>query len=187
LWDIVDLGPTLPPLPLAPVTVSLPELDEMPAIGKEIFKSIVKVKTILPCRLDGYPKSKKIGAGLVLNRELGWVCVSRNLVPSSLAEVTVTIADIIELPAKVTFLHPTHNYSILEFDASAIGKTPIQSASLDMTPLKQGESVYFVAMNHNQRPVCVQTTITDVSSSIIPPCANPRFRAINFGKFWHYS
>jgi hypothetical protein len=44
----------------------------------------------------------------------------------------------------------------------------------------QGHKVTLVAFNHNNRPVCINTTVTDVASVVIPINATPRFRAINF-------
>ena len=46
--------------------------------------------------------------------------------------------------------------------------------------LSQGHSVTLVALNHNHRPICIETTVTDITSVTIPYSATPRFRAINF-------
>jgi len=46
--------------------------------------------------------------------------------------------------------------------------------------LDLGHHVSLVAFNHNHRPICTETTITDITSVTIPCSPTPRFRAINF-------
>ena len=42
----------------------------------------------------------------------------------------VTIAASIEVPATIRFLHPVHNFAIIQYDVTAIGDTPVKSAQL---------------------------------------------------------
>jgi S1-C subfamily serine protease len=88
--------------------------------------------------------------------------------------------DSIIIPAKVVFLHPTHNFAFLQYDPKLIGDTPVNCAVLSDVELGQGHHVNLVAFNHNHRPICVETVVTDVSAVTIPQSATPRFRAVNF-------
>ena len=127
---------------------------------------------------------QKQGAGLVLDAQRGLVVCSRMIVPVSLGDVTLTVADSVTIPARILFLHPTQNFAILSYDPSLLGSTPLLSAQLSPIRLAQGHKVTLVAYNHNQRPVSIETTVTDDSVCNIPPNATPRFRAINFGVFY---
>ncbi|KAJ3085914.1 hypothetical protein HK102_013689 [Quaeritorhiza haematococci] len=180
LWDFTDLGAPLPPKPLKPATATFAELDDSLGAAKALFHSIVKVTFYMPARIDGFPKSRKQGAGLILDAEKGLVVVGRNIIPYSLGDVSITVADSCIIPAKVEFLHPTQNITFIRYDPKLLGSTPVRSAVLSDVELNQGHKVTLAALNHNQRPVCIETIVTDITSVTIPQSATPRFRAINF-------
>ncbi|KAI1317355.1 hypothetical protein EDD11_008535 [Mortierella claussenii] len=179
VWDFTNLGTPLPPKPIVPSTVKFLELDESLGPAKELFSSMVKVGYYMPCRIDGFPKSRKYGAGLVVDAERGLIVVSRNIVPFAMGDLNITIADSIIVPGKVVYLHPTHNFAIVSYNPKDIGGTPIQSAKISPINLVQGHQVSLVAFNHNQRPICLRTIVTDITSVTIPHNATPRFRGIN--------
>ncbi|KAJ3037075.1 hypothetical protein HDV00_002079 [Rhizophlyctis rosea] len=180
LWDFTNLGEAVPPKALKPQTAKYALLDESLGPARALFQSIVKVATYIPCRTDGFPKSRKQGAGVVLDAERGLVVVGRNIVPVTLADVSLTFADSIIIPGRVVFLHPTQSFAIVRYDPKLLGETPVISAPLSAEPMVQGHKVSLVALNHNQRPVCIETIITDITSVTIPQSATPRFRAVNF-------
>ncbi|CAG8638994.1 14543_t:CDS:2, partial [Ambispora leptoticha] len=179
LWDFQDLGP--PPLPkeLQPATARFIEMDESLGAAKDLIASLVKVSYYMPCRIDGFPKSRKQGAGLVVDAEKGLIVVSRSIIPLSMGDISITIADSIIIPGKVEYLHPTHNFAFVSYDPKLIGETPVKSAVLSQRTLMQGHKVTLVAFNHNHRIVCSETVVTDITSVTIPQNATPRFRSIN--------
>ncbi|KAI9315797.1 trypsin-like cysteine/serine peptidase domain-containing protein [Zopfochytrium polystomum] len=180
LWDFTNLGTPIPPEPQDPATATFAELDESLGPARSLFRSIVKVSCYMPTRLDGYPKSRKQGAGLVVDAENGIILVSRNIVPTTMGDVSITFAESIIIWGRVIFLHPTHNLCFLSYDPKLLGNTPVMSAPLSDIELAQGHRVHFVALNHNYRPVIVETTVADITAVTIPQCATPRFRAVNF-------
>ncbi|KAG0297598.1 hypothetical protein BGZ96_005701 [Linnemannia gamsii] len=179
LWDFTNLGAPLPPKPIIPSTVKFLELDESLGPAKELFSCMVKVSYYMPCRIDGFPKSRKYGAGLVVDAERGLIVISRNIVPFAMGDLSITIADSIIVPGKVVYLHPTHNFAIISYNPKDVGGTPIQSAKISPVNLVQGHQVSLVAFNHNQRPICLRTVVTDITSVTIPHNGTPRFRGIN--------
>ncbi|KAI8355477.1 trypsin-like cysteine/serine peptidase domain-containing protein [Mortierella sp. GBAus27b] len=179
LWDFTNLGAPLPPKAIVPSTVKFLELDESLGPAKELFSSMVKVSYYMPCRIDGFPKSRKHGSGLVVDAERGLIVVSRNIVPFAMGDLSITIADSIIVPGKVMYLHPTHNFAIVSYDPKHVGDTPIRSAKISPINLVQGHHVSLVAFNHNQRPICLRTVVTDITSVTVPHNATPRFRGIN--------
>ncbi|KAJ3057909.1 hypothetical protein HDU99_007060, partial [Rhizoclosmatium hyalinum] len=100
LWDFTNLGSPVPPQPIVPFTATFPELDDSLGATKDLFKSLVKISFYMPIRIDGYPKSRKQGAGLILDAERGIIVVGRNIVPFSMGDVHITFADTIIIPGK---------------------------------------------------------------------------------------
>ncbi|RKP25690.1 trypsin-like cysteine/serine peptidase domain-containing protein [Syncephalis pseudoplumigaleata] len=180
VWDFTDLNAAAPPpKPLQPATAKFVELDESLGSAKQLISSLVKVTYYMPIKLDGFPRSRKQGAGLVVDAERGLIVVGRNIVPFALGDLSITFADSIVIPGKVEFLHPTHNVAMVSYDPRLLGETPVQSAQLSDTPLVQGHKVTLLAFNHNYRPVCLTTVVTDITCVTIPQNATPRFRGIN--------
>lgn len=101
LWDYTDLGNDLPLVPSAPKTKRITELHSSIGPAKSLIRCIVKVSFRTPCRIDGFPYSHKQGSGIILDKEQGLVVVSCGIIPNSLGDVTVTVADSIVIPAKV--------------------------------------------------------------------------------------
>ena len=58
LWDFTDLGPPKPPKLLKPATARFIEFDESMGAAKDLIASLVKVGYYMPCRIDGFPKSR---------------------------------------------------------------------------------------------------------------------------------
>ncbi|KAI7865276.1 trypsin-like cysteine/serine peptidase domain-containing protein [Spinellus fusiger] len=179
VWDFTEMGEPMLPRPIEPSTKRFIELDESLGPAKDLIRCLVKVNFYMPCRLDGFPRSRKQGAGIIVDKERGFVIVSRSIVPFSMGDLTLTVTDSIVIPAKVIYLHPTHNFTVVQYDPRHIGETDVMSAPLSSETLLQGHKVTLVAHNHNQRPVCLSTVVTDVTCVTIPHNGTPRFRSIN--------
>ncbi|KAJ3219519.1 hypothetical protein HK099_004661 [Clydaea vesicula] len=182
LWDIQDLTSKIPKrIPMKPLTATAQALNKNLGVGAlKIFTSLVKVIFYMPIRLDGYPASKKAGSGLILDKDLGIVVVGRNVVPIEIGDVTISIFDSILIPAEVIFIHPTQNFTFLKFDSKLIGNTLLESCVFSEDVINQGHKLSLFGFNNNQRPICIETTVTDMTAICIPQNSNPRFRATNF-------
>lgn len=180
LWDFTDLADPLPPLSPVPHSASFIQLEnaQHPAAA-EVVRSFVRVLCHMPVKLDGFPRNRKWGMGVVIDAEKGLVVISRAIVPYDLCDISITIADSIIVDGKVVFMHPLQNYAIIKYDPSLVD-APVQSAKLSKRMIKQGASTYFVGFNQNMRIVVAQTTVTDITAVAIPANAGaPRYRAIN--------
>jgi pro-apoptotic serine protease NMA111 len=145
----------------------------------DIVRSFVRVSSQLPLKIDGFPKSRKIGFGLVIDADKGLVVVSRAIVPYDMCDLSITIADSIIVDGKVVFMHPLQNYAIIQYDPSLV-QAPIKTAKLATTPIKQGEETIFFGFNQNLRPVVAKTAVTDITTVAIPASVStPRYRAVN--------
>jgi hypothetical protein len=180
-WDFQEFGPPIPPKKIEPITAIFPKLDDSLGKPRRIFHSLAKVFMNFPAGIEGYPKSRKNGSGLVIDADNGLIIVGRGVVPHSFGDITIQFADSIIIPGVLEFLHPTQNIAIVKYDPSLIANTAVQSAKMSSLDLVQGRKICLAAFNHNNRPVCINTTVTDVAHVIIPPNSTPRFRAINYG------
>jgi S1-C subfamily serine protease len=180
LWDFSDLGDPLPPVPPVRRWASFIKLDHMPHPGVgELIRSFVHVNCTMPIKLDGFPKNRRWGMGLVIDADKGLVLISRAIVPYDLCDITITIADSIILEGKVVFLHPLQNYAIIQYDPSLVD-APVMSARLSSEHLTQGAKTYFLGHNRIGRVVHGATTVTEITAVAIPANSGaPRYRAVN--------
>lgn len=180
LWDFSDLADPLPAVAPKRHSASFIQLENTlhPATA-DVVRSFVRVLCHMPVKLDGFPRNRKWGMGVVIDAEKGLVVISRAVVPYDLCDISITIADSIIVDGKVVFLHPLQNYAIIQYDPALVD-APVKSAKLAKEMIKQGQSTYFVGFNQNMRIVVAQTTVTDITAVAIPANAGaPRYRAIN--------
>lgn len=180
IWDFSDLGESLPAAPAQRRKADFVTLDSVghPAAA-DIIRSFVQVSCTMPLKLDGFPRTRKMGFGVVISAEKGLVIVSRAVVPYDLCDLSLTVADSIIVDAKVRFLHPLANYAIIQYDPSLVD-APVKSAKLATEPIKQGASTIFFGWNQNLRVAMTSTTVTDITTVAIPSnLTAPRYRAIN--------
>ena len=181
LWDFSDLAPALPPAPstgrksAAFIKIANKKLSQ----AAEIVSSFIKVTATMPIKLDGFPKGRKTGYGLVVDAGKGLVVVSRAIVPYDMCDISITIADSIIVDGKVIFMHPLQNYAVIQYDPTLVD-APVRSARLAKETIQQGDETVFFGFNHNYRPVVVRTSVTDITTVGIPASATtPRYRATN--------
>ncbi|TPX08446.1 uncharacterized protein E0L32_010063 [Thyridium curvatum] len=180
LWDFEDLGDPLPAVEPVPRKASFIQLEHTshPAVA-DLVRSFVHVSCTMPVKLDGFPKNRKWGMGLVVDAEKGLVVISRAIVPYDLCDISVTIADSIVVEGKVVFLHPLQNYAIIQYDPKLVD-APVLSAKLSSEEITQGASTYFMGYNRIGRIVHAATTVTEIFAVAIPANSGaPRYRAVN--------
>jgi S1-C subfamily serine protease len=180
LWDFTDLAGALPPIKPVRRSGSFIQLEnaQHPAAA-EVVRSFVRVACQMPVKLDGFPRNRKWGMGVILDAEKGLVIISRAVVPYDFCDISITIADSIIVDGKVVFMHPLQNYAIIKYDPSLVD-APVKSAKLSTEQIKQGASTYFLGFNQNMRIVVAQTTVTDITAVAIPANSGaPRYRAVN--------
>ena len=154
---------------------------------------IVQVDIATVALADGVYSRSFEGSGTVIHHDphtgLGLVVVDRNTVPVASCDILVSFAAFpCESPGKVEYLHPTHNFAIVSYDASKLPKPaadavkPIAFASTSDTvpPLRRGDEVVLVGLSAQLRPMARLSAVTDATSSASIPSADiPRFRAVN--------
>lgn len=180
LWDFSKLADAVPQVAPIPRKANFIRMDSAKhPEATDIVRSFVRVSASMPVKLDGFPKAKKVGYGLVVDAEQGLVIVSRALVPHDLCDIMLTIADSIIVDAKVVFTHPLQNYAIIKYDTTLVD-APVKTPKFSTDFIKQGAETIFFGFNQNLRPVVAKTTVTDITTVAIPAsAATPRYRATN--------
>ncbi|KAI9703958.1 MAG: hypothetical protein M1820_005740 [Bogoriella megaspora] len=179
LWDFTDIAEPLASLTPIPRRANFIKMQSKYTAAVDIVRSFVRIAASMPVKLDGFPRTRKVGYGLVIDADKGLVIVSRAIVPYDLCDISVTIADSIIVDATVVFMHPLQNYAIVQYDPSLV-QAPVKSAELSSNQIKQGEETVFFGYNQNLRPVVVKTAVTDITTVAIPASVlSPRYRAIN--------
>lgn len=180
LWDFTDLSDPIPQTPPEPKKGNFIQLEHTshPAVA-DLVRSFVHVSCSMPVKLDGFPRNRKWGMGLVIDAGKGLVIISRAIVPYDLCDIWITIADSIVVEGKVVFLHPLQNYAIIKYDPKLV-VAPVQSARLGDGHLTQGAPTTFIGYNRSGRIVHAATTVTEITAVAIPANSGaPRYRATN--------
>src|SRR5690606_15313559 len=94
LWDFTELEDALPPEPAKPRSAQFIKLDNVGfSAASDLVRSFVRVSCNVAIKIDGFPKPRKTGFGLVVDAEKGLVVVSRAIVPYDFGDITITVAE----------------------------------------------------------------------------------------------
>ena len=177
LWPCQQLSWNTTRKNLAPTQVKIKPINKV-NIG-DISHSLVMVKSDLPYRVDGQNYLNYSGTGLVIDADSGLVVVDRNTVPIKMAQVTITVAGIAEIPAKVLFVHPLHSFALIQYDPKLLIDSELKSAQLDPTPLDVGDNVWLVGYQTSNRLVSERLTVSSFDPLTLPEPGIPQFRESN--------
>ncbi|KAI0014410.1 Pro-apoptotic serine protease NMA111 [Xylariaceae sp. FL0662B] len=180
LWDFEDIADPIPPVPPVRHRGAFIQLENTshPAMA-DLVRSFVRVSCTMPLKLDGFPRNRKWGMGLVVDAEKGLVIISRAVVPYDLCDIYITIADSIIVQGRVVFMHPLQNYAVIQYDPELVD-APVMSAKLGNGSMTQGASTTFIGYNRSGRIVHAATTVTEITTVAIPANSGaPRYRATN--------
>ena len=150
-----------------------------------VVSCLCKVSFDVLHAIDGVHDWHFVGAGLVVDAALGLVAVDRNTVVTSLGECAVTFAAAVEVPAKVRFVHPTHNFALIQYDpahfAGAAEDCRPTAAKLTPSKLEVGDRLQFVGLcrTNPDQSLSQHVTVTEISCVNIASAHVPRFRALN--------
>lgn len=180
LWDFKPLADPILAVPPIPRRANFIKMSSNYPDAVDIVRSFVRVHVSMPIKLDGFPKMNKQGYGLVVDAEQGLVLVSRAILPYDLCDISLIIADSIFVDAKVVFMHPLQNYTIVKYDPSLVNAS-VKTPKFATEYIKKGDETIFFGLNQNFRPVVAKTVVTDITTVAIPASAiTPRYRATNF-------
>ena len=160
-WDAMTIEKPRPAIRPTLATASFIRMNWPNQIASVIVRSIVTIKCSMPLKLDGQTTTNETGVGLVIDAKCGLVVTSRATVPFDLCNISITIAENIVVDGRVLFLHPHHNYSIVQYDPALVG-APVQSAKLSKEVIRPGAKVVFVGADSNGQLSLADTKVIGV-------------------------
>jgi len=177
LWDCRDLaaGPAPQPLPVS--STAFPHFDD--ARLNALAASLVMVTFDMPYSVSGITERNYHGTGLVVDAARGLIVVDRNTVPVAVGDVTVTFAGTVQVPGRVVYLHPLHNFAVVAYDPQLIGSTPVKAAKLTPRQLGAGEIVWVVGLAGDSQMHSRSTEIASIEPLDLPLSRTMRFRDSN--------
>ena len=176
-WPCTPLaaGPT--PRPDPPSSTRFPKYPD-PRLTA-LAPSLAQVTFTMPYSVSGVTEHFYHGTGLVVDAQRGLVVVDRDTVPVSLGDVTVTFAGTLQVPGRVVYVNPVHNYAIVAYDPKLIGTTPVKSATLKPQKLTPGQPIWVVGLGGDSQMHARATEIASVDPLMLPLSRTMRFRDTN--------
>lgn len=141
--------------------------------------SLVGVNFDMPYSISGITERNYYGTGLLVDAVRGLVVVDRNTVPVSVGDVRLTFAGTLEIPGKVEYIHPLHNFSVVSFDPTLIGVTPVRAAVLAKRDFSTAETVWVVGLGRDGELKVRETQIGDIEPISLPLSRTLQFRDSN--------
>ena len=177
LWpcDEVEMGPPKPPATGGSARFFR---NKDPRV-RAVERSLVLVNFDMPYTVSGVSERHYYGTGVVLDAERGFVVVDRNTVPEAMGDVFLTFGGELEIPARVAYVHPTHNLTLLQYDPALVGDTPVASVRLDKRLPAPGEELWVVGLRGDNKLVYQATEVASVDPILLPLSRTMRFRDTN--------
>jgi S1-C subfamily serine protease len=180
-WCSKIIRDRIPAAPQQPKAAKFPQVTSKYAKAMDNFKSLVKVEASMPVQGDGFFDSHKLGYGLVLDAEDGFVIVSGTILTHEPCDISLTFADSITINATWTFAHPYQNYVIVRYNTSLVN-APVKTPKLATEFIKKGEKTLLVGVRWDGSldPVISEAVVSNISTMSIPASRHPRYHAMNF-------
>jgi pro-apoptotic serine protease NMA111 len=141
--------------------------------------SLAMVAFDMPYSVSGITERNYHGTGLVVDAQRGLVVVDRNTVPVAVGDVTITFAGTVQVPGRVVYIHPLHNFAVVAYDPKLLGTTPVKSARLATRGLNAGERVWVVGLGADGQLMSRSTEIASIDQLELPLSRTMRFRDSN--------
>ena len=177
LWNCRDLTPGPAPRPTQVSSTAFPQYTD-PRLSA-LAPSLAMVTFDMPYSVSGITERNYHGTGIVVDAQRGLVVVDRNTVPVAIGDVTVTFAGTVQVPGRVVYVHPLHNYAVVAYDPALIGNTPVRSAKLTPRELNAGEPLWVVGLGGDSQMHSRSTEIASIDPLELPLSRTMRFRDSN--------
>jgi len=82
----------------------------------------------------------------------------------------------VQVPGRVVYIHPLHNFAVVAYDPKLIGSTPVRSAKLTPRELRPGEPVWAVGLGPDSEMHARGTEIASIDPLELPLSRTMRFR-----------
>ncbi|PVV05330.1 hypothetical protein BB560_000160 [Smittium megazygosporum] len=185
LWEYTDLKKPDFGGQIEPQTVKFPKFSNSMRLASLIWSSMVSIDFHIPYLIDGMTTTQFYGPGYVIDKEKGLILCDRDTVPISMGDLYVTFAQSLVITAKIFFLHPVYNFTIIQYNPKLLGETLVQELVFSedyysgKKRLDQGDPVVLVATGNDQNHIVRRTIVSSRSILSTRECAPPRWRSTN--------
>ena len=176
-WPCVAAAPALPAVEPDPAEALF--YAEGSKASRKLARSMVMVEFDIPHPTAGVKGFAYVGAGVVVDAERGFVLVDRDTVPVTLGDLRITFGGTVRVPARLKYLHPVHNFAILEYDPTRLADTEVTAAKLRTTDFEVGETLYQVGLNSKFQLIDHTTEVMAFDTVPFHPSQTPRYRDAN--------
>jgi S1-C subfamily serine protease len=177
VWPCRTLADGPAAKPTEPRTARFAKLDDRRL--QRVASSLVLVNFDMPYTVSGVADRHYYGTGVVVDAGRGLVVVDRNTVPESMGDVHVTFGGSVEVPARVVYVHPTHNLAVIGYDPALLGDTPVREAPLSERLPAPGDSVQVAGLRGDFELVYRTTEVASIEAVQYPLSRTIRFRETN--------
>jgi len=177
LWPCVESPAPDKSSPARPAQSLIVPVADKPA--SKVISALVRVDFDIPYPNAGVKDLNYVGVGTVVDAERGLVLVDRDTVPVRLGDLMLTFAGAVRVPAEVVFMHPTHNFAVVQYDPGRVGAVQVEAVELYDEELEKGDSVWLVGLDRKQTLVSLPTTIEAAEVLELGVSGTPRFRDAN--------
>jgi S1-C subfamily serine protease len=177
LWPCRDLAAGPAAAPPQPGTARPGEFQD--ARLRQLAPSLVLVNFDMPYTVSGVSEQHYLGTGVVVDAARGLVVVDRNTVPEAIGDVRLTFAGSLEVPARVVYLHPTHNLALIGYDPALVGDTSVEAVTLEERLPEPGAELWVVGLRGGEKLAAQAVTARSVEPTAFPLSRTMRFRDAN--------
>jgi S1-C subfamily serine protease len=176
-WPCVDSPPAPPPKSVPPPGELLLPVTDRP--GDILAPSLVYVDFDVPYPTAGVKDLNYVGVGTVIDAKQGLVLVDRDTVPVALGDMMLTFAGAVRVPGRLVYLHPVHDFAIVQYDPKLLGDVPVSAVTWAEGEPREGDRIWQVGLNTERELVVNETSVSDVDVLRIGASSTPRPRDIN--------
>lgn len=142
-----------------------------PRPAPRLRDALVMVSFDVPYLIDGVSSGEYVGAGVIVDKQLGLVLVDRATAPITLGDALITFGGALEVAGRVVFVHPTQNFSVLQYDPrelaavnggeeGGLGAVAEAEFVAEGSSLHVGDSLIFHGLNPPAIHVTQRLTVT---------------------------
>ena len=146
---------------------------------RRIAPSLVLVNFEMPYTISGVSEQRYYGTGLVVDARRGYVVVDRNTIPEAVGDVRLTFGNSLEIPARVAWVHPLHNLTLIAYDPALIGDTPVVAARLSTRLPDPGDDLWVIGLRKGEKLVSQAVALGSLEPVGFPLSRTIRFRQAN--------
>jgi S1-C subfamily serine protease len=183
-WPCVDSPPPpeLQPTPARAGALLTAEGDDR--VSRKLAKALVIVEFDVPYASAGVKDFNYVGVGTVVDAEQGLVIVDRDTVPVALGDMTVTFGGTVRVPGTLRWLHPVHNWAVVQYDPDLVAGLDVSEATFVDVDLAEGDKVFQVGLNRAQELITSKGEVDWVEALTLGASGTPRYRDFNVEGAW---